>query len=77
MKVWIVDQGAARARKVELGRDFGTEVEVSNGLQGNESVITNPGERLAEGVRVSIAQPPAVAGAGKGAAATEPAQAAR
>ncbi|WP_169154147.1 efflux RND transporter periplasmic adaptor subunit [Brasilonema bromeliae] len=38
--------------KVELGRDYGTEVEVISGLNPNESLITNPSDDLGEGARV-------------------------
>lgn len=41
-------------KKVTLGRDFGTEIEVLSGLAGSELVVSNPGERLAEGVEVTV-----------------------
>jgi len=44
--------GTAHFVPIKLGRDFGSEVEVVGGLSGDEQVITNPGERLAEGVAV-------------------------
>lgn len=44
--------GTAHFQPVKLGRDFGTEVEVVEGLSPDDRVITNPGERLAEGVAV-------------------------
>ncbi len=40
--------------KVELGRDLGKEIEVVNGLAGNETVITNPTDAFREGTRVQI-----------------------
>ena len=39
-------------QKVELGRDYGKEVEITSGLSGNESLITNPTVDLVEGTRV-------------------------
>lgn len=36
-------------QKVELGRDYGTEVEINSGLQGNESLIANPTDAVSEG----------------------------
>jgi hypothetical protein len=47
---------------LEVGRDFGNEIEVTSGLDKDDQVVTNPGLRLGEGVEVTIAQaaaPPA------------------
>jgi multidrug efflux pump subunit AcrA (membrane-fusion protein) len=46
-------------RSVEVGRDYGTEVEITSGLSGAESLITNPTDALSEGtpVQVVAAQP--------------------
>jgi RND family efflux transporter MFP subunit len=46
---------AVRYRKVQLGRDYGTEVEVVTGLEGGETVIVRPGDALAEGQAVEPA----------------------
>ncbi|HEX8914701.1 MAG TPA: efflux RND transporter periplasmic adaptor subunit [Humisphaera sp.] len=56
MRVAVVD-GANRVaiRKVTLGRDFGSEAEISEGVKPGERVVTNPGERLADGVEVQVA----------------------
>lgn len=40
--------------KVSVGNDFGSEVEILNGLNGDEKVVTNPGQRIAEGREVNI-----------------------
>jgi RND family efflux transporter MFP subunit len=39
-------------RKVQTGRDFGTEIEVISGLEGGETVIVHPGDALPEGQQV-------------------------
>jgi RND family efflux transporter MFP subunit len=44
-----------RYRTVQLGRDFGGEVEVVAGLEGGETVIVHPGDALAEGKEVEPA----------------------
>jgi multidrug efflux pump subunit AcrA (membrane-fusion protein) len=44
--------GTAHFQKVTLGQDFGKEVEIVEGLTGDEQVITNPGERVVEGAVV-------------------------
>ena len=46
---------AVRYRKVQLGRDYGAEVEVVAGLEGGETVIVRPGDALAEGQAVEPA----------------------
>ena len=43
---------------VKVGRDFGTEVEVTDGLTGKETLVTNPTDTLAEGAKVDPKQPP-------------------
>jgi hypothetical protein len=53
-KVVVVEDGKAMMKKVSLGRDFGTELEIAEGLNGNEQVVTNPGERLGDGVAVEV-----------------------
>ncbi len=53
-KVWVVKDGKTYPQKVGLGRDLGVETEVESGLSGGESIVTNPGQRLAEGVDVEL-----------------------
>ena len=72
IKVAVVDgQGAIRLRDVKLGRDYGSTVEVLGGLQGNETLVLNPRDDIAEDEKVTIADahdkapppsPPSVAG---------------
>jgi RND family efflux transporter MFP subunit len=52
-QVAVVQNGKVHFKKVQVGQDFGTEIEVVGGLEGNEQVIANPGERVVEGVAVS------------------------
>jgi multidrug efflux pump subunit AcrA (membrane-fusion protein) len=49
------ENNAVRYRKVQLGRDYGAEVEVVTGLEGGEIVIVHPGDALAEGQAVEPA----------------------
>jgi len=50
----VVDEsGAVHYRKVTLGRDYGTTVELTSGLNGAEHVIVNPTDDLKEGEVVS------------------------
>jgi RND family efflux transporter MFP subunit len=41
-------------RKIEMGRDFGTSIEITSGLHDQDQVVTNPGERLSDGIKVRI-----------------------
>lgn len=47
--VTVTEDGHIHFLPVELGRDLGSEVEVLSGLKGNERVVTNPSDTLAEG----------------------------
>jgi RND family efflux transporter MFP subunit len=51
--VWVVENGRSQRKEVAVGIDFGTALEVVRGLSGEEDVITNPGERLGDGVEVA------------------------
>jgi nitrous oxidase accessory protein NosD len=53
-------------KRITLGRDFGSEVEVISGLQGGESVVINPPDSVVAGEEVRISQ--AKQGAQNGAA---------
>lgn len=52
-QVAVVEEGGAvRYRKVTLGRDFGSETEVTSGLSGGESLVINPSDDVRDGVMV-------------------------
>jgi RND family efflux transporter MFP subunit len=46
--------GNVRLQQVRLGRNFGEAVEVIEGLQGNESLVLNPSDSLADGEKVQV-----------------------
>jgi class 3 adenylate cyclase len=46
------DQHRVHYRTVELGRDFGAEIQVIAGLNAGETVVVHPGDDLAEGTIV-------------------------
>jgi HlyD family secretion protein len=64
-QVYVVENGCAKLRKVEIGRDTGAQVEVLSGLGTSDSVIVRPAGGLADGAEVattaSAAPAPAVA----------------
>ena len=57
LRVAAVDNGHADLRPITIGHDFGSEVEVVAGLNGDESIIVNPPDSLVSGEPVRIAQP--------------------
>lgn len=54
-QVAVMRNGFAHFQKVSLGQDFGNEVEITDGLTGDEQIIANPGERIVEGAAVATA----------------------
>jgi len=50
--VFVVEDGRARLRAVELGRRNDTDAEVRSGLTAGQTVVLYPGETLRDGVRV-------------------------
>jgi RND family efflux transporter MFP subunit len=56
--VGVLDGGnAVHYQKVQLGRDFGMEIEVLNGLSDATTVIVRPGDELPDGMVVQPAIP--------------------
>lgn len=55
MQVATIKASRVVMQTVTLGRDFGTLVEVSEGLTGNEQVVVNPPDSLVAGQTVRVA----------------------
>ncbi len=53
--VAVANGGHAEIRKLTLGRDFGTEVEVKAGLAPDDAVIVNPSDSLSDNAPVKVA----------------------
>ena len=49
------DAKSVHIQKIEVGRDYGQEIEVTSGLEGWEYVIVNPGDGVEEGAVVQPA----------------------
>ena len=57
-RVVIVDADQrVRFVPITLGRDYGTTLEASSGLTGQEAVITNPNDQLHDGQKVRLRKP--------------------
>jgi len=58
MQVAVVgDDNKVQLRSIRLGRDFGSTIEVLDGLNATDRVIMNPPDGIAEGMTVQVAQP--------------------
>ena len=60
MQVAVVKDGTAHIHKVSVIRDFGTQVEVDDGVEQGDLVIINPPVALSEGSKVRARAEPAV-----------------
>jgi RND family efflux transporter MFP subunit len=58
LHVVVVENGITRLQKITIARDFGTEVEVHDGVKAGDQVILNPTVNLAEGAKVAVRKPP-------------------
>jgi RND family efflux transporter MFP subunit len=56
LHVAVVENGIAHLQKITIARDFGTEVEVHDGLKSGDQVIQNPMVNLADGTKVAVRQ---------------------
>lgn len=67
-RVAVVDpNGKVRMQAVRLGRNYGENVEVLEGVKASDQLVLNPSDSLSEGDQVSVAPPAAVASAAKAA----------
>jgi membrane fusion protein (multidrug efflux system) len=57
-KVAMVRDGKIHFANLTLGRDFGSTIEVTKGLQGGEQLVINPAETLTEGLAVDTKAAP-------------------
>lgn len=57
LRVAQVKNGVADLIPITLGRDYGNEVEVLSGLNGDEQLIINPSDSILSGQQVRIVQP--------------------
>ena len=53
----VTDQRRIHWQAVRIGRDFGTQMEVLDGLKENSNVVMNPTDDLREGLEVQVKAP--------------------
>jgi RND family efflux transporter MFP subunit len=56
--VVVDDQQKTRLQPLTIGRDYGTTLEVLQGLKASDWIVINPGDSLEEGVTVNVKQAP-------------------
>jgi len=54
--VYVVEQGRAAKRRVQVGQRTGLNAQIVSGVQANDRVINHPDDRVREGVRVAAPQ---------------------
>jgi RND family efflux transporter MFP subunit len=60
MQVAVVENGVAHLRKIAITTDYGTEVEINEGVKDGDQVVLQPPVNLADGDKVQITpEPPA------------------
>lgn len=58
VQVAVVDKGVVHLHKVSVARDFGTTVELRDGVAAGDQVILNPSVSIADGAKVQVAANP-------------------
>lgn len=53
----VTNENKIHWTNIHVGRDFGTKVEVLDGLKENTKIVTNPTDELQEGIEVKIKPP--------------------
>ena len=66
VQVAVVDNGAARIRKITVARDLGTEIEALDGVKPGDQVILNPSVDLVDGAKVQVGANPSGSAAAAG-----------
>ena len=54
LHVAVVKDGVVHIRKISVARDFGTEVEVNDGVASGDQVVLNPPVDLIDGGKVQV-----------------------
>src|SRR5207302_6753208 len=52
--VTVTNDNRIHWQKISVGRDFGTQLEVLDGLAENAKVVINPSDDLVEGIQVQL-----------------------
>ena len=55
----IGPDGKVQLRRINIGRDYGTTLEILDGISPADRVVINPADSLEEGQQVNVVQTPA------------------
>lgn len=55
LRIVVVNNGQAELRPITIGHDYGAQIEVVAGLNGDESVVSDPPDSIESGQKVRIA----------------------
>ncbi len=58
-RVAVVADGKVQLRPINIGRDYGTTLEILGGVSPTDQIVVNPADSLEDGQQVNVAQPPA------------------
>ena len=53
----VGSDGKVQLRKISIGRDYGTSLEILGGVDVNDLVIVNPSDSIEQGEQVNVASP--------------------
>jgi RND family efflux transporter MFP subunit len=57
LQVAVVEDGVVHLRKINVARDFGTQIEVRDGVKAGDQVVLNPTDDLTDGRHVETQMP--------------------
>jgi multidrug efflux pump subunit AcrA (membrane-fusion protein) len=57
LQVAVIEGGVVHLRKINVARDFGTQIEVRDGVKAGDQVVLNPTVDLADGSHVTTRKP--------------------
>jgi membrane fusion protein, multidrug efflux system len=52
--VYLVQNGTAKVQPVSTGVTQGTRIEITEGLSAGQQVVTDGGDKLADGIKVDV-----------------------
>jgi hypothetical protein len=62
LRVAVVKNRCIELRQIKPGSDFGDQIEVISGLNGDEEIVINPPDSIVSGQAVRIGQPAVIGG---------------
>src|SRR6202522_1905571 len=54
----VGSDGKVQLRPINIGRDYGTTLEILGGVSATDKIVVNPADSLEDGQQVNLAQPP-------------------